>query len=783
MTIDRLPPESLTHIFAHLSPHQISISTLVCKTWYRIIQDDSCWKAAFKNFFGIQNQIFDSKLNHWIFDSNRPMSNLYVNSRLDPTSWKNEYRIRIALLSKWKRNRPGKSITHNPGIGIINTFNLISQQHEEEEILLASLDTGIGIKSQPFKGKISLNQRVSSRFNDLINCLVIRSDGKSIAWGMSNGKIELNEIKDDGLMIERKLGRFDESHLSSINCLKFIKVSSKNSHSSIIPISSQNSSTIKIPSHDRQFNILVSCCNAGQLKLWRTDNDNEEEQVCICTITLTDEQGFLDSGTTIAYNSDQGILAVGTHSGLVHLWADINLLTHPKSIGLIRCNNTVVVGKHIERLAIDSFNLNKLSILIQLNLSDTFERYWTSEIFYPTQILKYGSHSLGSITCLEHDLKPHGNGLVVAGDKDGKAYVWAWSSNDFAASAFKPPLICLQSEGPGVSAIAITPLLIAIGSDDGSTRVYDALSGGLMNLFKDKQVTRDRLRMITNIGNENESVRETFKVRSIWISKNSIVLCFGELVMGWKVDRKKDLKQKKNLRRASGRTVPKRTAFTNLRELKEELANTRETMNWERDNREQSEARKRRLEGELGRSMSEEEALQYALMLSREEDAREWEQETSFEALNEEVACSAPFISDPRNHSGSSPSTSYSAPLGRTINEYRNALRESVGDLFEGSSRPSSSRLQLTPSRSSTSSGTDTRSYHKTLPESVSTQHWPSISRGPGTPSPSPSPHMPNPWNKVGIQSPSPSRPIETIDDELQFAIELSLADHAARDR
>ncbi|EGF99201.1 uncharacterized protein MELLADRAFT_73426, partial [Melampsora larici-populina 98AG31] len=246
-SIHQLPPESLSHIFAHLSPDEMLLSTLVCQTWYNLIKDDSCWQAAFEIYFKIQSsQEFNQTLQKWETNSKqteqeegriRRSSNQFT--RIDPTSWKNEYLIRFKLLRKWKKSKLG-TITYNPSIGPITETHLNHQSTESESpnLTITSLKSGTTIRLDPWTRKLTLPKLECNPTDPPIPvhltnhldpiCFSLNSEGNQVFWGMRNGEIRVCRCDEvsGGSRVDR-IGSDESRHTLAINCLKSIQVFQK----------------------------------------------------------------------------------------------------------------------------------------------------------------------------------------------------------------------------------------------------------------------------------------------------------------------------------------------------------------------------------------------------------------------------------------------------------------------------------------------------------------------------------------------------------------------------
>ncbi|KAH9815781.1 hypothetical protein DFH28DRAFT_247372 [Melampsora americana] len=504
---------------------------------------------------------------------------------------------------------------------------------------------------------------------------------------MRNGEIRISQIDPiSGNPSVKQIGQIEDFHTNSIHCLKFIKL--KKPKDSIPTQSNSNPFKLTIDIQDEFQEFIISCSLNGDVKIWSTTKSTSHQSSnCLGTIFLNNQADGLvnEIGTCISFNliqdsKYQNILAIGTQTGSIHYWIGLSFFdrSNPNIFSTTRqyeCINRLKndVFQSVKYLEIESWKTLKPSILVQRGSHNFFERHW---ILNPSNskdglnfhaFLKYGTDldSLGSLTCLDQDfhypfqsnpdLKPinrvsksskvfnhsrwnskgteeetledhPSSNRVVAGDHQGKSYLWSWTREDFEVllPSIKPPLICLQESGSLVTSICMTPMLIGIGGEDGSTKVYDALTGELLRLFRDKKSSKERSRLM-NRGRlseeEIEEVNEVYKVRSIELRSDSIVIGFGEWIMAWQVDRcGVQHKQKKEIRsKGAGRVVSKRIGSSNLQEIKDEVANRRERERIESELRSKEERWIERYHGELSEWMNEDEVFEYMKMISMEE--------------------------------------------------------------------------------------------------------------------------------------------------------------------
>ncbi|KAI9354796.1 hypothetical protein DFJ73DRAFT_296398 [Zopfochytrium polystomum] len=122
-----LPDELLIQAMANLSPSDLQVAALACKHWYRVINDDACWRSALRSFLGA----------------------LPVR-RIARSSWKNEYLRRFRLTRDWTRGSK-HVIQFDPRVGRIAD---ILVDPDDDRMLAVSRDNGIVSICNPITGKV-----------------------------------------------------------------------------------------------------------------------------------------------------------------------------------------------------------------------------------------------------------------------------------------------------------------------------------------------------------------------------------------------------------------------------------------------------------------------------------------------------------------------------------------------------------------------------------------------------------------------------------------------------
>lgn len=246
--------------------------------------------------------------------------------------------------------------------------------------------------------------------------------------------------------------------------------------------------------------------------------------------------------------------------------------------------------------------------------------------------------------------------FVVAGTDDGKLLAWHLPSPSSSSPPSSiSPSFALDVHHTPLTSIDFSPHLFAIGCSDGTIKAFDALSGVLIRTWNDRTATRHPARMLA-AGQLTQDEAARFFVRQIVVGEESIVAAVGPHVLAWKAESALSGLRKRGHNGAlsipgfegatsssgsnasgsaphSGRAsraanaggLPPLSKYAQMREIKNELAESSTLLSAEREQRQASYERLRFARGpaEIG-GLTEQEALEYAMMLSRdEEEARQ----------------------------------------------------------------------------------------------------------------------------------------------------------------
>ncbi|CAO1634270.1 unnamed protein product [Parajaminaea phylloscopi] len=231
--------------------------------------------------------------------------------------------------------------------------------------------------------------------------------------------------------------------------------------------------------------------------------------------------------------------------------------------------------------------------------------------------------------------------FVCAGTDDGKVLSWRLPSVESLSSASCPlrvsPSFALDCHHTPITSIDFTPHLLAVGCADGTIRGFDALSGELIRTWNDRTATRHPARMLA-AGELTPDEAARFRVKQIIVGEESILAAVGPHVLAWRAEaaitgRRRNKVKLPGLggsgtasgngssRGGTGALGTPLSKYAQMREMRNELAESSVLLQAEKEQRLASYEHLRFARGSSEQGgLTEQEALEYALMLSRDDE-------------------------------------------------------------------------------------------------------------------------------------------------------------------
>ncbi|KAG1816768.1 WD40-repeat-containing domain protein [Suillus subaureus] len=683
----------------------------------------------------------------------------------------------------------------------------------ESGLLTSSIQYGVVARSLPLSGKVLKGYLDAAgtglgignpnvEFTPNVSTCSLTSDGGTARaiWGKRNGEVAVTTAARV----------MDPGRASS----KLVRCKVEDHHDGVV-------NEIAL---DPAVNRFVSGGADGQVKLWDT-----KTVVCLWSSDKQLQSLVVDPFLKVSSALADGIIAGALSSGDIIFWTSSRQvhsddLSSPASFAQHRIVSPISKGQLSPQdafipkpqptvLRVRRRSQTTAALLIGYSDHSFFYRIVVDLTSGKYETTAFGDPSFGHNSIIEpvFAAQPDDCNFIITGDLLGSVGIYDWDTPQTSSSVV-PSRRFEAHEDDAVTALAWSSVVFATGSARGTTTVWDAL-------------TLEPLRLFSSPVPRTGPGREVGGVSKIVIEKELLVIIADNRVMSWKVGQvhHRDAPHKSKHARANRNPTSKGQQRYNLhkvineskRELEEDNTYARHTMGRESEQRSTLNV--------LG--LSESEAVEYVLMLSREEEEHRRVSHTLDEGVFEvdfEDETFLPVASSSLTAGGSanqsSPSSIYSRTYPRAALPMTNK-KVQVSPVFVP--EPMEAGVTISPLRIPTSlpgSSTGTRS----LPEvarsaSSSFEHFPSISssissstsslehirsawstplRSPPSSHGASSPHVGTPILRTSSASFSSSMEIhdrrsegellapldsDEMDEDLKFAIELSLAEARSR--
>lgn len=388
-------------------------------------------------------------------------------------------------------------------------------------------------------------------------------------------------------------------------------------------ISEQHNGTVADGVWGESGDVLLTAGADGKVKLW-----DVAKMRCLWTSTTHQDVPLPASHPShLDFDSRKGIVVAAFSSGGISIWC--GLLPFYNGDGVPQVNEIVISPGSlplplagISCLVLDT--TNGISFLVHHLDSGYFYRHNVNPITGDVETIQFGEETDRSITSLKfvNETQMKAYPLVLVGDREGSLSVYDWSPMRVPKGGLVAPTIRIQAFGDAdaVSCIEWNPWVIATGSSTGAVKVWDSLKFCLLRTFQ-------------------PPTRGYTGDLSIALEREMIVIAFGDKITTWKAGSIKkggkatqaSRKGKNNalakwrrelhnsivpLNVVHGFTIEQVDMYRDIsefqREIEEEQTQKRGAYGREKDQLRSLEA--------LG--LNEQEALEYVLMLSRDEEER-----------------------------------------------------------------------------------------------------------------------------------------------------------------
>ncbi|KAH9964874.1 hypothetical protein BC827DRAFT_1185706 [Russula dissimulans] len=745
-----LPAESLTHITSFLDPVSLCSLAQTNRKLYEHVSDDNTWRRAFVcQFLGVspENALNDA----------RPLT-----FRLTQKTWRSEFVRRHIIRGLWSRSQY-TVISHHPLPAPISVIHVMA----DYALLSASTQYATVARSFPFKDKVLKGYLYGTGVppglgNDLpntnlipnISACALASDGTTakVLWGRQDGSV---------------IAVSHPRTMSGTQAPAQILTSS---------VRQEHQGVVIDGTWAANGNAFVTAGSDGRVKVWT---------VTPFRCAWTSERHLLgqevDAISKVAEDLESGLVVAATRSGDVIIWSgfDVSSLGSPDApthgVQKLRIPasafpipdinlNSVPQPMETSALFLQVSSPTRLSILACYRSMTRFYRCSVDLLSEQVDIKPFGNPSFGNIRCIQPAFSndPAVPSFVLTGAQLGKICVYDWSTTSLSSDLLPATRHLGAFSDAHVTSLAMNPFVIVAGSSRGSIVVLDMLTLETLGSFT---------------GTMNNDVQQIELAGDVLVaSVGSKVLAWGagHFSSGGKNPRKVKGKGKHGGHGKWFKQAELRNAIAETSYLGEVSSPSRRSLGPEREQLMQLHA--------LG--LSEREAVEYTLMLSRDEEL-----------------CRLERVFETEESSGSQSGSDQSSLSSSSVRQYSSPLlRPST------SASSTSSHGQLVPLASPSRSNIKVQVSPRFYPEPMEAGGLPFYSLSTlGRTSPQAAPlkqgKQPNAWSKplpgtsLSVSPPVPTRNylpsprqtnweveserrIRQVEDfELRFALELSLAE------
>lgn len=596
-----LPVETLTGITSHLDPHTLIIVSKVNKQLWEHVKDDHTWHCAFAcQVLGIgpEDDLYDATKS--------------IMLRRTEGSWKREFIARYNLSRCWKLSR-NVTTTHDPLHTAITSVHLMHPL----SVLASSIQYGIVSRSIPLTGKVLPGYLDASGFRaglgignpttqfspDISACALASEGGTAkVLWGFKGGDVAITtaskamEVRKTA-SAELKRCQLADAHVGEV---------------------------LDVVWGDAQSAVFASAGADGCGKLW-----DAKDVSCLWTSKV--ETSVPEAFVKVALAPDHGYVVGVVRSGAIHVWTGFTLpaLANATITDVVipcPCPAQAVTGeitptREVSALFVDE-TATSPTILVAYRDDAYFYRMRIGKNVSETEITTFGDASFGPISIITpfFSREPSESSFVISGDHIGCINVYDWAVPAHTNTAIRPiRKFEAHEDGSSVTAIACNGTTLITGSQRGATHVWDALTFEHLRHFS-SPVPKVRMRHV------NVDIHDQ-RVNHILIpEKDVLFVAVGDRIMSWKAGpvskiHRGGVRGRHSTGIAHGKKVKAGTAkFLQQLEINQMITESRYLLSDE----------KKRVPRVLGREeeqqaglnslgLTETEALEYVLMLSRDE--------------------------------------------------------------------------------------------------------------------------------------------------------------------
>ncbi|KIP06773.1 hypothetical protein PHLGIDRAFT_447695 [Phlebiopsis gigantea 11061_1 CR5-6] len=617
-----LPTESLTHVTSFLDPNSLFALAGVSKRLHEHIEDENTWRRAFVyQFLGIP-----------------PEGDIYVSSnpdgvpgkalilRREETSWKREFVHRWNLRRRWENVRP-TTISHVPLHSNVSEIHLMPSASSAPALLTASLRYGVVARSYPLTGKILRgyldasgtlngigNGNPNAEFTPDVTRCVLSADGGTarVLWGFRTGAVAVTTASR-AMESARAVGA------------RYVRCTVADAHEGTVEDAAW------VADNGNASTFFITGGADGRVKIW-----DAKKAACVWTSSPKIGQVIKDPCVKVAVDATAGVVAAALKSGEIIVWAGFSAVFSEAVTSVDESlvqetwipspPNNAIPGPYsnASTLLITSLYLycQSPSTIAVLSAYEGHPRLYRSTIGVSGAAIDsvaFASETMGAVTALQPMFasKPGEHSFIMVGDQLGAVSIFPWNGIPSAVqtgSSSTSPIIrtILPSrkiqahDDAAVTALAWTPAVLVTGSSKGSLRAFDSLT--LLPL-------RSFAYSLARTGIE--------EVNGIVVNRDFFAASIGDRVIAWRGEPQAKAEKTWKAKRSGTRASNVVAKYYQQVEISREIHESRRDLDYEQEHVRRNFGREREQNSTLEHlGLTEVEAVEYILMLSRDEEER-----------------------------------------------------------------------------------------------------------------------------------------------------------------
>ncbi|KAL1682143.1 hypothetical protein EV122DRAFT_204099 [Schizophyllum commune] len=462
-----LPPESRTHITAYLDPPSLDALGQTCKLLRAHVADESTWYHAFLcQLLGVGPEASLSNETALLL-------------RRQQKSWRLEFAYRHKMRGRWQRSR-NTTVVHSPVHSYVNAIHPLANGG----LLTCSLRYGIVARSHPLTGKVVKGFLSASgggaglgignpnlEFAPDATACTLTSEGATarVAWGYRNGQLAIviaKKAMEGKVAADFLLCRVDDFHEGAVVDVVW------------------------------EQDMVVSAAADGRIKIWQKRHMIQ----CLWTSPKDERAVVPVKCAKVVSALARGFIACVMENGDILIWRGF-MLGDAQDAGTPRVDaeNVAAVRVPCPLPKPSSENLvDTLPEVLAFHADKTAPEptvlvaYLQQALFYriavagpaDIRISTYGDPAFRLTSVAPFfTSEPTEHSFVLAGDHLGTIAIYDWagkqvvtSTTDSSPPSLNPPLRKFDAHDAAVTALASNGVVIATGSARGAIHAYDALT-------------------------------------------------------------------------------------------------------------------------------------------------------------------------------------------------------------------------------------------------------------------------------------------------------------------